>query len=266
MCWSFTKGDIGPGVHIGVVTGAPGAWAELMAAHDSMLHPVPDDISDSAAVLADPFSVSFHAIVRHPHRPAARSSCSAPGPWGSPAWPSSPPSIPDVEVAVVARFPAQVEMARQFGASVVVAHEPRLALVEALAEWSGGVLHQAFDGLPMTHPGHIDVVYDTVGQAGDLRGRGAGPGRAGQARLHRRGRPGPVGVDARLLQGAHRRRLQRLRQEEFEGHRRHAIDHYLDLVRDGRIDLDRHGHPPLRPRGLVGCARRPCPARSRAAC
>ena len=42
MCWSFTKGDIGPGVHIGVVTGAPGAWAELMAAHDSMLIPVPD--------------------------------------------------------------------------------------------------------------------------------------------------------------------------------------------------------------------------------
>ena len=36
-----------------MVTGAAGAWAELMAAHDSMLHPVPDDISDTAAVLAE---------------------------------------------------------------------------------------------------------------------------------------------------------------------------------------------------------------------
>ena len=73
----------GPGVHVGVITGAPGAWAEQLAAHDSMLIPVPDGISDEAAVLADPFSVSFHAIVRHP--PAAvGAACSStgPAPWG----------------------------------------------------------------------------------------------------------------------------------------------------------------------------------------
>jgi len=73
LCWSFTKGDLGPGVHVGVITTAPGAWAEGLAAHDSMLIPVPDGVSDEAAVLADPFSVSFHAIVRHP--PTSR--------WGS---------------------------------------------------------------------------------------------------------------------------------------------------------------------------------------
>ena len=68
MCWSFTKGDLGPGVHLGVLTGASGAWAELLAAHDSMFIAVPDGISNEAAVLADPFAVSFHAIVRHPPR------------------------------------------------------------------------------------------------------------------------------------------------------------------------------------------------------
>ena len=49
LCWSFTKGPIGPGVHIGVTTDAPGAWAELLAADDSMLIPVPDEITDEAA-------------------------------------------------------------------------------------------------------------------------------------------------------------------------------------------------------------------------
>ena len=68
-------------------------------------------------------------------------------------------------MGVVARFEAQAEMARQFGASAVFAHEPRLALVEALAEWSGAVLHMPFDGLPVTHPGHIDVVYDSIAKA-----------------------------------------------------------------------------------------------------
>ena len=41
LCWNFTTGEIGPGVHVGVTTGAPGAWAELMAAHDSMVIRVP---------------------------------------------------------------------------------------------------------------------------------------------------------------------------------------------------------------------------------
>src|SRR5207248_11796983 len=69
---------------------------------------------------------------------------------------------PDVEVMVVARFDAQADMARRLGA-VVVAHKPREALIEQAAEWSGGVLWPA-DGLPMAHPGGIDVVYDTVGK------------------------------------------------------------------------------------------------------
>ena len=58
----------------------------------------------------------------------------------------------------------QATMAEKFGASVIVDHEPRLALIEALAAWSGGVLHTPILGLPVTRPGHIDVVYDTVGK------------------------------------------------------------------------------------------------------
>ena len=75
---------------------------------------------------------------------------------------------PGVEVGVVARFEAQRAMALRFGASAVFAHEPRLALVEALAEWSGAVLHNPLDGLPVTHPGHIDVVYDSIAKAETL--------------------------------------------------------------------------------------------------
>ena len=73
-----------------------------------------------------------------------------------------------MEVGVVARFEAQREMAARFGASAVFAHEPRLALVEELAAWSGAVLHLPLDGLPVTHPGHIDVVYDTIAKAETL--------------------------------------------------------------------------------------------------
>ncbi len=66
LCWSFTDGDIKPGIHTGVSADVTGGYAELMAAHDSMLFGVPDGVPDELAVFADPFSVSLHAITRHP--------------------------------------------------------------------------------------------------------------------------------------------------------------------------------------------------------
>jgi threonine dehydrogenase-like Zn-dependent dehydrogenase len=237
MCWSFTKGDIGPGVHIGVVTGAAGAWANLMAAHDSMLIPVPDDVSDTAAVLADPFSVSFHSIVRHPPPPGGKVVVFGAGALGLTSVAILTALYPGVEVAVVARFPAQAEMATRFGASLVVPHEPRLATLETLADWSGGVLHQAFDGLPMSHPGHIDVVYDSVAKPETFevavrvlaeRGKLVYTGVAIPGRWEWT----PVYFKELTIVGSNAFAM-----EEFDGVRRHAIEHYLDFVRQGRIDL-----------------------------
>jgi threonine dehydrogenase-like Zn-dependent dehydrogenase len=237
MCWSFTKGDLGPGVHIGVLTGAPGAWANLMSAHDSMLIPVPDEVSDTAAVMADPFCVSFHAVLRHPPPAGGKALVYGAGALGLTSVAILTALYPDVEVAVVARFEAQAEMARKYGASLVLPHEPRLATLEALADWSGGVLHQAFDGLPMTHPGGIDVVYDSVAKPETFE--------VGARVLAERGTlvytgvaiPGrwewtPVYFKELTIAGSNAFAM-----EDFEGRRRHAIEHYLDLVRDGRIDV-----------------------------
>ncbi len=237
LCWSFTKGDIGPGVHIGVVTGAPGAWAEQLAGHSSMLFPVPDGISDEAAVLADPFSVSFHAIIRHPPPTTGKVLVFGAGALGLSSVAILHALYPGVEVGVVARFPAQQTMARAFGAAEVFAHEPRLELVERLAEWSGAPLHRAFGGLPMTQPGHIDVVYDSVARPETLE--------VGVRVLAERGRlvytgvavPGrwewtPVYFKELTIIGSNAFAI-----EEFEGARRHAIDHYLGLVESGRIDI-----------------------------
>jgi threonine dehydrogenase-like Zn-dependent dehydrogenase len=237
LCWSFTKGDLGPGVHVGVITGAPGAWAEQLAAHDSMFFPVPAGVSDEAAVLADPFSVSFHAILRHPPPPGGRVLVYGAGALGLTSVAILRSLYADVEVGVVARFEAQRKMAEQFGAAAVFDHEPRLALVEALAEWSGAVLHTPFDGLPVTHPGHIDVVYDSIAKAETLevdvrvlaeRGRLVYTGVSTPERWEST----PVYFKEITIAGSNAFGM-----EDFEGRRRHAIAHYLQLVSDGRLDL-----------------------------
>lgn len=237
LCWSFTKGNMGPGVHVGVTTDAPGAWAELLTAHDSMLIRVPDQVSDELAVLADPFAVSMHAVVRHPPPPGGRALVYGAGALGTTAVATLRALYPETEVAVVARFDAQAKLAYSLGASKVVAHEPRLAVVEDLAEWSGAVLHKPFDGLPVAHPGHIDVVYDTIARPETLEVGVrllAERGTLVQSGVHTPGRweSTPIYFKELTIAGSNAFGI-----EEVDGVRKHAIEHYLELTAEGRVDL-----------------------------
>lgn len=237
LCWSFTKGEIGPGVHVGVATGAPGGWAELMAAHPSMLFTVPETISNEAAVLADPFAVSLHAILRHPPPASGRVIVYGAGALGATSIAALRALYPEVEVGVVARYPAQAELATKLGAAAVFHHEPPLGVVEALSQWSGGVLHQPIAGLPMAHPGGIDIVYDTVASPETfevsirvLADRGA----LVQTGVHTPGRFEwtPLYFKELTISGSNAFGI-----EEIGGVRQHAIKHYFDLVAGGAVDI-----------------------------
>ena len=240
LCWSFASGDISTGIHTGVSSDATGGYAELMPAHSSMLFAVPDAIDDEHAIFADPFSVSLHSITRHPPPPGGRVLVWGAGSLGSCAVAILRALHPDVEIGVVARFDAQAELSARFGAHRVFRLGTQAELVEQLADWSGGVLRptmKGLPGLPMCHPGGIDIAYDTVGKPETfevevrvLKARGTlvksgvhAPGRWEWSPLYFK-EIAWVGSNAFGI-------------EEVEGHRQHAIAHYLDLVLDGRIDL-----------------------------
>jgi len=237
LCWSFTDGDIKPGIHTGVSADVTGGYAELMPAHHSMLFAVPDSVPDELAVFADPFSVSLHAITRHPPPRSGRVLVYGAGSLGLCAVTILRTLYPDVAVAVVARFDAQAELARRFGAALVLAHEPRLAVIEELVAWGGGRLRQPLLGLPMAYPGSVDVVYDTVGKPETfevgvrvLRARGT----LVKAGVHAPGRWewSPLYFKEISWVGSNAFGF-----EDVEGRRKHAIAHYLDLATDGRVDL-----------------------------
>jgi threonine dehydrogenase-like Zn-dependent dehydrogenase len=236
LCWSFTTGPIAPGIHTGTSKDASGGWAELMPAHDSMLFKVPDSISDEVAVFADPFAVSLHAVTRHAPTPGSKVLVYGSGALGTSAVAILRALHPDVEVGVVARFPAQAALATALGATRVFAHEPLHELIEEVAEWSGGVLHGRHE-LPMAYPGGIEVVYDTVSKKASLevsvrvlKERGT---------LVKAGVHGPTSWEWTPLYfkeitwvGSNAFGM-----EEVDGVRKHGIEHYLDLVQGGRVDL-----------------------------
>ena len=155
LCWNFLDGRLAPGIHVGNSSDAPGGFGERVPAHASMAIPIPDDVTDEVAVLADPFAVALHSITRTPPpverqgrgvgrrraRHRARSRCLR-------------ALYPTVEVCVVARTTAQQKLVHKLGAQYIVSsdQEPEAIVVE-LAEWSGGVLRKPWGGLPIAHPG-----------------------------------------------------------------------------------------------------------------
>ncbi|HEX3333775.1 MAG TPA: alcohol dehydrogenase catalytic domain-containing protein [Acidimicrobiales bacterium] len=237
MCWHFTKGPIAAGIHTGTSKDAPGGFAEYLPAHESMLIPVPEGVPDEVAVLADPFAVSLHSVTRHPPPPGGRVLVYGGGALGSTATAIVRSLYPDVEVMVVARFPAQAALARRLGATVVDPF-PVERLLEEAAAWSGGVL-QRFEGsrLPMAHPGGFDVVYDTVGTAQTAE--------IGVRLLKTRGTMVKSGVHAPERWEWSPLYFKEISWvgsnafgvEEVDGIRMHGIAHYLRLADQGRVDL-----------------------------
>jgi threonine dehydrogenase-like Zn-dependent dehydrogenase len=200
-----------------------------------MLFKVPDHVTDEQAVFADPFAVSLHGITRHPPAPGSKVVVYGAGALGTAAVAILRALYPDVEVMAVARFDAQRRLAERLGAQTVEP-EPRADLIDALAQWSGGVLQPA-DGLPMAFPGGIDVVYDTIGAAETLevgarvlraRGTLVKLGMHGPARWE----DTPVYFKEITFTGSNAFGF-----EEVDGVRRHGIAHFLDLVGSGRVDI-----------------------------
>ncbi len=236
MCWNFLDGRLSPGIHTGNATEATGGFADLLPAHQIMAIPVPDEVPDEVAVLGDPFAVSLHAIVRHPPPEGGRALVYGAGALGTTAVAILRALYPSVDVGVVARWPAQAALSERLGATVF-AHEPRLDLVEAVADWSGGILRHPWEGLPVAYPGGVDLVYDTVAAAETLevilrvlrsRGTLVELGVSSPARFEWT----PWYFKELRLVGSNAFGI-----EEVEGKRQHAIAHYLDLAASGRIDL-----------------------------
>jgi threonine dehydrogenase-like Zn-dependent dehydrogenase len=240
LCWSFTEGDLAPGIHTGVSSDATGGYAELMPAHPSMLFPVPDAIPTEVAVLADPFSVSLHSVTRNPPPPGGRALVWGAGALGSCAVAALRALHPDVEVGVVARFDAQAALAAALGADAVFRPGAPEAILGDLARWSGGVLRPTMEGLgglPMCHPGGVDVVYDTIAKPETLTVGVrvlASRGTLVQSGVHAPGRWewSPLYFKEVRLVGSNAFGV-----EEVDGVRKHAVEHYLDLAGSGRVDL-----------------------------
>ena len=241
LCINFKRGRIAAGLHTGTCREASGGYAPYLPAHESMAIPVPDDISDEQAVLADPFSVSLHSVLHHPPKNGDIVVVYGCGTLGLCAI-AILKALFDVKIYAITRFDHQARLAKQLGAIETIPWRPTEDIITRFKDIAGAaeVLPpvEGMPGLPMLHGLRgVRVVYNTVGTAESLEVavRIAGP----------RSTVVLSGVDtpARFEWSPHYFKEINLvgsnafGVEELNGKRQHAMRHYFDLIRERRIDV-----------------------------
>jgi threonine dehydrogenase-like Zn-dependent dehydrogenase len=165
LCLNLAEGVLAPGI-LGYCRDVPGGWGEEVVAHPARLYPIPGDVPDERAVLAEPCAVVLRGLKLAFWRPSGY------------AWPGQvlvigAGSIGLIAVKLlrtlgfagalhsVARYPQQAEMARALGADIV--HTS----TEEAARRIGAKAYPAIIG-PEGRRGGFAAVIDAAGSASSL--------------------------------------------------------------------------------------------------
>ena len=183
------NGGLAPGSTIGYHRDLPGGWGEQMIAHRRQVFPVPEEIPDRVAVLAEPLAIGVHGVlgsraagVRGPVLVIGSGAIA----FGT-VWALRALGYAGRLVAQVKR-PHEVKLAGALGASETIAPgaEARQALVD-----TGARAYMPVVGDEVYAGGGFEVVFDCVGSRASIsqslrytspRGRVVVLGCAGQIR------------------------------------------------------------------------------------
>jgi threonine dehydrogenase-like Zn-dependent dehydrogenase len=117
-CERVAFGHIEPGLQCGFCESTGGGWSEEMVVHTSQVVPVPDDLSDEAAVLVEPTACAVHAARQVE---AGRVAVIGAGTLGLLAIAALRQLSPAAEIVATAKHAEQRRWAKELGADVVCA-------------------------------------------------------------------------------------------------------------------------------------------------
>ncbi|HLH29394.1 MAG TPA: alcohol dehydrogenase catalytic domain-containing protein [Acidimicrobiales bacterium] len=136
-CLNLDSRVVSTGRTLGYTQDLGGGWAEQVLAHESMLHPLPDAVSERAASLHEPVSIACHGLLRSPPNDGDPVLVVGAGVIGLAVVGALRGLFPRCPVTVLARHEHQMTAARACGADRVVRWESGGAHFEALAEACG---------------------------------------------------------------------------------------------------------------------------------
>lgn len=120
LCYNVTEGPIEVGLQTGYCADTGGGWGEVLVAHPSQLHKVPETLSDEAAVLIEPFACCVHAALRGGAGKEDIVVVSGAGTIGLLTIAAVKLFTPPRRLIAVAKHPTQRDLAKKLGADQVI--------------------------------------------------------------------------------------------------------------------------------------------------
>jgi threonine dehydrogenase-like Zn-dependent dehydrogenase len=181
-CERIGFGHLEPGLQCGFCESTGGGWSTLMVAHESQLVPVPERLSDEAAVLVEPAACAVHAAA---HVDAGQVAVIGSGTLGLLTIAALRHTRSGMELVATAKHPHQKALADELGADLVV--DP--GELERTARSRAGTMRYENGQLG----GGVAAVVDCVGSDESIAQalRIAAPG----ATIHVVGMPGVTTLD-----------------------------------------------------------------------
>jgi threonine dehydrogenase-like Zn-dependent dehydrogenase len=163
LCYNVTEGPLEVGLQTGYCADTGGGWGEVLVAHPSQLHPVPDSLTDEAAVLIEPFACCVHAALRGGASKDDFVVVLGSGTIGLLTVAAVRLFTPPKRLIAVAKHPAQRDLARKLGADQVIAP------AEVFQRVRFATAARRLEGMNRSLLlGGADVTFDCVGRADSL--------------------------------------------------------------------------------------------------
>ena len=136
-CLQLDSRIVSSGRSLGFTADLGGGWGEQVLAHESMLHPIPEAVTDDIACLHEPVSIACHGLLRALPTDGDPVLVVGAGIIGLASVAALKGLFPRCPVTVLARHAHQAEAASLCGADEVVRTDPDNAHFETLAKLVG---------------------------------------------------------------------------------------------------------------------------------
>jgi L-iditol 2-dehydrogenase len=160
-CLNLDSRVVSSGRTLGFTENLGGGWSDQVLAHTSMLHPLPDAVTDRGASLHEPVSIASHGLLRASPNDGDPVLIVGAGLIGLAAIAAVRGLFPNCPVTVLARHQHQADAARACGAAHVVLSDSGNAHFEELAQIMG--VRQVGLGADTMLMGGFPYVIEAVG-------------------------------------------------------------------------------------------------------
>jgi threonine dehydrogenase-like Zn-dependent dehydrogenase len=161
-CERLAFGQLKPGLQTGYCADTGGGWSRVFVAHASQLHRVPDTVDDERAVLVEPLACAIHTVRRAPIPDGASVLVVGAGTVGLLTTMALREYTKAGPIYVIARYGHQRELAREAGATEVLASD---RAARALRRATGGFLARPERGSEYLLGG-VDLAFDCTAGSG----------------------------------------------------------------------------------------------------